>query len=179
MSDGDDASAGVSEALQRLGNVLDAANELTKELMHDRNLQRLIESFRLMPLEDRDIIIGAVEREVQARRLSRATEDATGQSMYANPHARLYLRAHEKAVPRMPLERDELMLAMLAAMRVTPILLVPEIHGEFIEGTQAALEHVDPATLDVVAGLLRETLALVEERQKAASQPAAPQARAV
>jgi hypothetical protein len=146
--------------------------------MNDRDLQRMIETFRLMPMEDRSTIIGALEREVQARRLSRATEDVTGQSMHPNPHARFYLRAHERAMPRMPLERDELMLAMLAAMRITPILTVPDIHTAFVEGTRAALEQVEKSTLDVVAGLLRETLALVEEQQRATVDEA-HQARAV
>ena len=160
-------------------HVLDAANELTKELTSDRDLQRMIETFRLMPMEDRSTIIGALEREVQARRLSRATEDATGQSMHPNPNARFYLRSHERPTLRMPLERDELMLSMLAAMRVTPILTVPEIHTEYVEGTRAALEQVEPPTLAVLATLLRETLALVVEEQQRATAEEPSRAHAI
>jgi hypothetical protein len=162
--------------LHDLMDVIEVASELANALAADPILQRLVEAFRLMPLEDRTTVLTAIEREVQARRLSRATEDATGQSMHPNPNARLYLRAHERAVPRNMLERDELMLAMLSGMRVSPILLVPDIHAAWIDGTREALGHLDPATRTAVAQLLREVLALVEEGAAEQTQPG--QARA-
>jgi hypothetical protein len=149
--------------LQELCDVIGRATELTSTLTEDAILQRLLEVFRLMPLEDRATIVSAIEREVQARRLSRATERTTGQAMHANPHARLYVRSHETAVPRSMLERDELMLAMLSAMRVAPILLVPDIHASWEAGTRDALVHVDESTRRAVADLMREALAWVEE----------------
>ena len=120
-------------------------------------------AFRLMPLEDRATIVSAIEREVQARRLSCASEDTTGQAMHPNPNARLYLRSHETAIPRNVLERDELTLAMLSAMRVAPILLVPDIHTSWEEGTRAALAHIDESTRVAVAGLMREALGWIED----------------
>lgn len=154
--------------LQELADVIEVATRLTDGLVGDPVLQRLLEAFRLMPIEDRAVIVSAIEREVQARRLSRATEEATGQSMHPNAHARLYLRSHETAVPRNLLERDELMLAMLSGMRVAPILLVPDIHAAWQEGTRVALEHVDEPTRVAVAALMREALAMVEEAAAAA-----------
>jgi hypothetical protein len=61
------------------------------------------------------------------------------------------------------LERDELMFAMLKGMRVSPILMVPDIHASWIDGTREALEHLDATTRGTVAQLMREVLALVEE----------------
>jgi hypothetical protein len=150
-------------ALEELTEVIDVAARLADSLGDDPLLQRLLEAFRLMPLEDRATVVEVIEREVQARRLSRATEEATGQSMHPNLHARLYLRSHEKAIPRNLLERDELMLAMLSAMRVAPLLLVPDIHAAWIDGTRAALRHLEPANRDVVVQLMREALALIAE----------------
>jgi hypothetical protein len=155
---------GIRSTLEELTDVIDVAARLADTLAGDPTIQRVIEAFRLMPFEDRDIVAQAIEREVQARQLSRATEKATGQSMHPNPHARLYLRTHEKAaVPRNLLERDELMLAMLAGMRVTPLLHVPESHQAWVDGTRGALEHLEPAARRAVAMLLREVLALVDE----------------
>ncbi|MGH7894462.1 MAG: hypothetical protein ACREQL_07325 [Candidatus Binatia bacterium] len=154
--------------LTTLVDTLAAAAQAVEELGADPLLRRLLEVFRLIPGEDREVIVGALEREVKARRLSRATEDVTGQSMHPNPNARLYLRSHATAVPRNLLERDELMLAMLSAFRVTPILTQPEIHTEWVEGTRAALEHVEPATRTIVAQLLREALAMVMEEASVA-----------
>jgi hypothetical protein len=173
-----DAGEKSRATLEELTGILDAAARLADALAGDPVLRRLLESFRLMPLEDRDAIAGAIEREVQARRLSRATEGATGQSMHANPNARLYLRSHETAMPRNLLERDELMLAMLSGMRVAPLLLVPEIHASWLDGTREALEHLDPQAVAAVAQLLREALALVEQADSDAAASADRVARA-
>jgi hypothetical protein len=149
-------------ALEELTDVLDVAARVANELLDDPSLQAVIEAFRLMPLEDRAVLAAVVQREVQARRLSLATESTTGQSMHPNPNARLYLRSHEKAVPRGLLERDELMLAMLAGLRVTPILLVPDIHATWLDATRAAVQHVEPAARRAAGQLMREALELVE-----------------
>ena len=164
--------------LQELTDVIDRAARLADALANDPVLQRLIEAFRLMPLEDRATVVNAIEREVQARRLSRAMQDATGQSMHPNPHARLYLRSHEKAKARNLLERDELMLAMLSGMRVSPILLVPDIHASWLDGTREALEHVDASTRVAVGQLLREVLTLIEETASPVESPEDQAARA-
>ena len=148
----------VGAALHELAEVIDVATRLVSMLASDSVLQRVLEAYRQMPLEDRAVITEAIEREVKARKLSLATEETTGQSMHPNPHARLYLRSHETVVPRNVLERDELMLAMLSAMRAAPLLLVPDIHTSWIDGT-------------------REALALVDEAI-AAAEPEAPAARA-
>ena len=162
MREGDQRD-GTRATLEQLTEVIEIAAGLADALATDPVLQRVIEAFRLMPLEDRGTVVAALEREVKARRLSLATENVTGQSMHPNPNARFYLRSHEKAVPRNLLERDELMLAMLSMIRVTPLLLVPDIHAAWTDGTREALEHVEPAARTAMAQVLREVLAMVEE----------------
>ena len=168
MGKGRSGIDGGRNVLQQLDDVLETAAHLAGQIATDKVLGRLVAAFRLMPIEDREIVVKAIEHEVQARRLSRATEGATGQSMHANPHARLYLRSHQRAVPRDLLERDELMLAMLNMKRLTPMLLVPEVHGSWVDGTRAALEHLEPEMRRAVAGLMREMLAMVDEDVAAA-----------
>ena len=168
MRDSERKSESSRSTLHELADVIDAAVRLAEAISNDPMLQRLLEAFRLMPLEDRATILCAIEREVQARRLSRATQDATGQSMHPNPHARLYLRSHERVVPRNMLERDELMFAMLSAMRVTPILLTPDIHASWVEGTREAMEHLDDTARASVEQLLSEALVLLDEVRRAA-----------
>jgi hypothetical protein len=148
-----------------LVELLDVAVAMTAACAKDPVLQRLLEAFRLMPFEDREVLVGAIEREVRARRLSRATEDATGHKMHANRHARLYVRAHETPMPRRNLEREELMLSMLRGMRVSPLLLAPEVHDEWLEGTREALAHLEPDARAAVVELTRELLALAEETE--------------
>ena len=163
MRDSGHRSESSRSSLQQLADVIDAAVRLAEELANDPILQRMLEAFRLMPLEDRGTILRAIEREVQARRLSNATQDMTGQSMHPNPNARLYIRSHERVASRNLLERDELMFAMLSAMRLTPILLTPDVHASWREGTREAMEHLDDTARASVEQLLREALGLLDE----------------
>ena len=163
MRESDRKSESSRSTLHELADVIDAAVRLADAIANDPVLQRLLEAFRLMPLEDRGTILRAIEREVQARRLSRATEDMTGQQMHPNPHARLYLRSHEQVVPRNLLERDELMFAMLSGMRVSPILLTPDVHASWVDGTREAMEHLDDTARVSVEQLLREALVILDE----------------
>jgi hypothetical protein len=169
MRDSGQRSESSGLKLQELADVIDAAVRLADEMANDPVLQRLLEAFRLMPLEDRGTILRAIEREVQARRLSNATQDATGQAMHPNPHARLYLRSHERVVPRNIIERDEIMLAMLSGMRVAPMLLTPDLHKSWVDGTREAIEHLDDAARASVEQLLRETLELLDAVRTAES----------
>ena len=163
MRDSDRKSESSQSTLHELADVIEAAVRLAETMANDPMLKRLLEVFRVMPLEDRATIIRAIEHEVQARRLSNATQDATGQSMHANPHARLYIRSHERVVPRSNLDRDEMMFAMLSGMRITPMLLTPDLHASWMEGTREAIEHLDDSARMAVEVLLRETLLLLAE----------------
>jgi hypothetical protein len=169
----DDGDRGFRSTLEQLTDVIDVAVRLAEALAGDPTVQRVIEAFRLMPFEDRRVIAGVIEREVQARRISQATERATGQGMHPNPNARLYMRSHEKVVASPSLERDEMMLRMLGALRVTPLLLAPDVHDTWLEGTRIALGHMEPPMRHAVAVLLREIVALAEEVDALRPLPAA------
>jgi hypothetical protein len=156
MRDSDHQSESSRSTLQKLADIVDAAVRLAETLATDPTLQRLLEAFRLMPLEDRGTILRAIEREVQARRLSNATAGATGYSMHANPNARLYLRSHEQVTAPKVIDSDDFMLAMLSGMRVSSILLMPNVHEAWAEGTREAIEHLDDGARASVAQLMRE-----------------------
>lgn len=154
--------------------MIDVAARLAESLGGDSTLQRVIEAFRLMPFEDRNVIAGVLEREVQARRISAATERATGQAMHPNPNARLYVRSHEKVVTSLKsLDRDEMMLRVLAGLRVLPLLLTPDVHEAWLDGTRIALGHLEPSMRRAAAVLLRELVALAEEVEASTPLPAA------
>jgi len=163
MRDSDRQSESSQSTLHELADVIEAAVRLAETIANDPMLHRLLEVFRVMPLEDRATIIRAIEQEVQVRRLSNATQGATGQSMHANPHARLYLRSHERVVPRSNLDRDEIMFAMLSGMRITPMLLTHDLHASWVAGTREAIEHLDDTSRASVEVLMREALLLLAE----------------
>lgn len=147
--------------IQELPHTLRAAAEIVRELRANPLLSRLIAAFSAMPLSDRPVVLEALEAEVQARRLSLATEDVTGQSMCPSPNARLYLRVHETDTPRLPFDRDDMMLAMLRGMRAST-LLVDTLHETWLEASKEALGHLDAGRRTAVATLLRELLQLCD-----------------
>jgi hypothetical protein len=121
-----------------------------------------------MPAQDRPVIIDAVEREVKARALSRATDRVTGQSMVPNPNARLYVRTHQSVFDRNLLERDEMMIATVQAMRVASIIpSVADIYASWRDATREAIQHVDEATRAVVERLVLDVVAFLREARSA------------
>ena len=111
--------------LEALHITLETAATLMHEILADGPLRRVIQSLQRLTPADRAVIAEVIERETQALQLSVATEEVTGQSMHANPNARLFVRSHGGDPSRFSLEREELMVAMLRGLRVTPILTVP------------------------------------------------------
>jgi hypothetical protein len=150
--------------LQRLQSTIEQAMRVVRELSGNEQLGRLLEAFRAMPAEDRPAVIEAIEREVQARKLSLAAESMSGQSMVPNPHARLYLRAHESGFDRNALERDEMMIATVRGLRAATLIpAVPEIHASWRDATREALGYVDEPTRATVERLLHEVLGFLAE----------------
>jgi hypothetical protein len=149
-------------SLRDLPTTLRAASSIVQELRSNPELSRLITAFFAMPPSDRPIVLTAIESEVQARKLSLATEDVTGQSMFPSPHARLYLRAHERERSRLPIDRHDMMLAMLAGMRAST-LLVGELHETWLGSVRDTISHLDATTRAIVTSLVRDALCLLED----------------
>ena len=164
-----------STALQHLEATLEAALHLTREMAADQLLGRLLALFRAMPAEDRPAVIGALEREVAARKLSLATEGVSGQSMVPNPNARLYVRAHESMLDRNLLERDEMMIATVRVLRATMLIpAIPEIYASWQDATREAMQQVDETIRAVAERLVREVLGFIAEARAAEDEDAAP-----
>jgi len=151
----------VLDKLETLAAALHTATALAAEVLDDALLPRLIAAFHAMPAGDRATIVGVVEREVQARLLSRATEGVTGQGAHPNPNARLYVRTHGREAQRHDFERDDMMLGMLRVLKVLPILTVPEIRAEWREASREALAEVDDEVVEVMDDVIGEFLDLV------------------
>jgi hypothetical protein len=149
------------DKLETLLATLRTATMLAADVVRDPLLRRLISTFHAMPDRDRETIVGVVEREVQARLLSQATERVTGQGARANPNARLYVRTHQSEAQRSDFERDEMMLATLRALKVIPLLTIPEIHAEWRDATREALDQVEPETIAMMERLVVELLEIV------------------
>jgi len=161
-------------ALGNLQTTLQAALHLIRDLAGDELLGRIIAAFHAMPADDRPVVIGVLEREVKGRLLSRGTEGPVGQSTRPNPNARLYIRSLDSGFDRRMLEREEMMIANVRAMRVAGIIRnVPEIYDAWKAAMREAMDHVDDATRTIVEELVRDVLVCITEARAADSPPPA------
>ncbi len=148
---------------ESLGDTLRAARKLATDLADEPLFARLVKVFQAMPAEDRATVIDAMERDVYARLLSRATEKVTGQAARPNPHARLYVRSHGPEMRREDLEQTEMTQATLRAIRVMPFLMIPEIYAEWQRATHDAVARTTPEERALVQKLVEDVLGMLAE----------------
>jgi len=172
------SGSGGKDSFGSLQDVLEVASELVRRMQEDPFLQRLLAVFNAMPADDRPTIVGVLEREVLGRHLSRGTEKVVGQSSRPNPHARLYIRAHETPADSVQFDFEQMRVANVRALRVATIIrYVPGIHDLFKRAIRAAMDEVDEATRAVAEGLLHDVLAAIADAR--AAEPAAVPAEPV
>jgi hypothetical protein len=155
-------SAGANP-IEALRAMLDAGAAIVGGVLDDPLLVRWFEAYSAMPEDDRQVVVDAVQREVTRRRLGVGVAATVGQTMHPNPNSALYVRAHGREVQPQQLQRSQMVVGMLRALRVMHLVAeTPAIHEDWVAATGEALAQVDVATHDVVAGMLREMLQLIE-----------------
>lgn len=153
------------ERLDQLGTLLQATIATVRGLTGDPVFVRLAAAFDRMPPEDRETVVGAVEREVDLRILTQKSECATLSGYRVtgpNPNARLYLRVLEKDNTLPALGHDDMTTALLQSMMKMPVLLSPALHEQFTNATCEAFGELDADGQEQVLRLLREMLAVCE-----------------
>jgi hypothetical protein len=149
--------------LEALRAMLDAGAAIVEGVLDDPLMARWLETFMVMPPDDRPVVVDVVEREVKSRVLSRAVEATTGQRFHPNPNSHLYVRVHGPELQPDDLHYEQMLVAISRALRVVHLIAsTPTIHSQWLDASQAALDQLDDATRRCVAGVLREMLALVD-----------------
>jgi hypothetical protein len=163
MSAADDQPSDVLDRLETIQAMLAAALRLVREIEADPLLARWLASYQQMPEDDRPVVVEAVEREVKAAVITRATADVAGQTMHPNPHARLYLRKMETDIPRVTVETEAMRRALVRAMRVVGVVTTtPEMFAQWRAATAAALAGLQPAERDAVERMAREFMTIMD-----------------
>jgi hypothetical protein len=152
-----------ADALTNLSTLLKSADLLVREYLDEPHRRRLLAVFERMPEEDRDPIVGVLEREV-AVRLSAygANTRRTGVRTHVNPHAQLYLRSFEQIPKLEETQHDRMVQASLRSVAHMQIALAPEIHDVWRTATVEAFSRLDDAQRAAAAAMLRESLELLE-----------------
>ncbi|HXJ33497.1 MAG TPA: hypothetical protein VMS22_05595 [Candidatus Eisenbacteria bacterium] len=136
---------GAVDPLEALKWVVDAAHSLARDLQGDELLARLVKVFEKMPPDDRPIVVGALEREVQIRTLSQdVAETLTQVELRPNPNARIYLRVIDQ-------ENANNEVETMAMMRA-------------VHSVQRGIDALDPTWSTMMATTLREMDPTARER---------------
>jgi len=158
---GNGADAGT---LPTLAALLENAAERVENLLGDPLLVRLLTIFGKIPVEDRDVLVGILAREVEAKLLTDATANSmTGFTLRPNPNARLYVRVVE-AEPAQ--DNEKIILASVRAMRLVGQVVGP-LRARWRAATLESLLRLEPAERSEVATFCRDVLALVAEAEGA------------
>jgi hypothetical protein len=142
------------DPLGTLRHVLASAAKIAQELAGEPLLSRLLDVFSRMPVEDREVVIKVLEREVDLRNLTRESPSGplSGLSVTKpNPNSRLYLRVTDND-PVPYVRPDEIVHSI---MRVAGIM-----HRAVARGTDltAVWEPAMVSGLRLIGAKERETL---------------------
>jgi hypothetical protein len=159
-----------------LRETLRAARTLLRRLTSDPLLLRFLDVYSRTPAQDREVIVGVLEREVTLRRMSAANARATlnGINMginvtRPNPNARLYVRVLEPGTSAPYVSREEMMHATLRVARATYLTLTTTPRdGQWQAGIRDALARLSPGELSAVDWVNRRMRELIDEALSAA-----------
>lgn len=154
-------------SFETLRDLLQAAATLAVDLATDPQVARLLTVFGRLPADDRETILGVLEREADAKQVVDATVEHTGFFLRPNPNARLYLRVIEPEGKHEPghLEPDKIMVASVRAIRMMRKVITP-MFERWRGATLDALGSLDADERADVVWFSRELLTLVEETER-------------
>jgi hypothetical protein len=159
--------------LEALRTIIGSASALAEALLDHPLLARLVAVFDGMPEDDRETIVGVLEREVEMRRLlgARPGPFSGVQAVRANPHARLYLRLIESGEDD---ESADMTWDQIAAATTRSALTMARAlgtdtstHADWRRALLAGFAHVGDRDLDALDWSARTTLELTAEARAA------------
>ena len=156
-----------TDDLWALTAILKAAVGALEELETDQPLMaRLVRVFGMMPAEDREPILGVLEREVAYRLEHGQKQGQTPgpDTIRPNPGAALYFRVYDGPVPGTP-RPDEVADAMVRATRLVQMVLrmAPDTRLELTDAIGRAFLSI-PADVREAADLCVDTVMAIRKR---------------
>jgi len=160
-----------------LRETLRAACNLLRKITRDPLLLRLLDVYSRTPAEDREVLVGVLEREVTWRRMSAGNPHATADGVklgmsvtHINPNARLYVRVVEPCPDRQYVSRKEMMQTTIRMARATYLTLSTTEHeSDWRAGVRDALARLPPKELAAVDWMNRRIRELLDEATSSAA----------
>jgi hypothetical protein len=152
-----------SAQLAALRALLETARDLAARVDDDPTVGRLLRAFLTLSPEDREVVVGVLERGTAWRRIADGVADVTGVELRANPQARLFVRVVEPRDGVLPLEQEppEIMLGALRIMKQAALLLRPEVAERWRRPALEAFRMIDEAEREACVRLVRDVLELL------------------
>jgi hypothetical protein len=163
-----ESGGGARGALETLRALLQTASRTTTSLasMQEPLMLRWTRVFTRMPAADREIVVRALEHEVDLRLLTRSRDAIVGiDELRPNPKARLYIRVMGGRDDLPDLTRDEIMRATLRAARIMSTAHAPRA-DVFEEATLDAFRALSPAERAAIGAHNRQMLALLDQAER-------------
>jgi hypothetical protein len=159
-----ESGGGAQGTLETLKALLDTAARTAGSLgsLQEPLMLRWIKVLARMPAEDRELVVRALEHEVDLRLLTRSRDAIVGiEGLRPNPKARVYIRVMGGGDDLPDLTRDEIMRATLRAARIMSTAMAPQ-SDVFEEATLDAFRALTPAERAAIGAHNRQMLALLE-----------------
>jgi hypothetical protein len=159
-----DSGGGAQGTLETLKALLHTASCTAGSLasLQEPLMRRWIKVFTRMPAADREVVVRALEHEVDLRLLTRSRDAIVGiDELRPNPKARVYIRVMGGQDDLPDLTRDEIMRATLRAARIMSTAMAPQ-PDVFEEATLEAFRALTPAEREAIGVHNRQMLALLE-----------------
>lgn len=152
-----------------LCTILETAGVLVGKMSRDATFARLLTVLASVPPEDRETILTVLEREVELRQVSRASEELTGWQMRPNANARLYVRTLGTHDPgRMSAtDADGMTIVLQRLGRILPTVRGPALLDQFRESLRRAYGTLDVEERAAVVEHARDVLAIAAEVDQA------------
>jgi hypothetical protein len=162
-----------SAQLAALRALLETARDLAARVDDDPTIGRLLRAFLTLPPDDRDVVVGVLERGTAWRRIADCVADVTGVELRANPQARLFVRVVEPRDGALTLEQEppEILLGALRIMKQAALLLRPEVAERWRAPALEAFRMIDAEEREACVRLVRHVLALLAGALAAADVP--------
>jgi len=154
-----------------LRETLRAARNLLGRITRDPLLLRLLDVYSRTPSEDREVLVGVLEREVSLRAMSAANARKTSNGVKLginvtriNPNARLYVRVLEPGPAPPYVSREEMMQVTLRMGRATYLTLSTTEHeSDWRAGIRDGLTRLPPHELAALDWVNRQMRELIDE----------------
>jgi hypothetical protein len=150
-----------------LQTLLATARELTKAILGDTELERLVRAFRSFPEQDRPAILQVLEKDAAWRRIVACTESVTGIAVVPNPHASLYVHVLDQPSPP-PIggdtsarDADVIRLGLQTFVGLIPLLFQEAVYAQWTAAARDIVRSASAEARQLAVRLAREVEQLV------------------